>query len=129
MVITTAMGVWSFTSPDCGRSSAAGESAKLFQNSCAWGSNWLTVKLQGTQSNRYGIGARVTVAAGGQTLICEVMEGFSNGSQNMLPVHFGLEQHIRVDTLNICWPSGIVQTLTGVAPNQAITVIECNADW
>ena len=61
-------------------------------------------------------------------MIYEVMEGFSSGSQNMLPVHFGLEQHIQVDTLNIRWPSGIVQALTEVAPNQAITVIECNSD-
>ncbi|HIN06503.1 MAG TPA: hypothetical protein EYM65_09750, partial [Dehalococcoidia bacterium] len=43
-----------------GRSSGAGESAKLFQNSCDWGNNWLAVKLQGTQSIRDGIGARVT---------------------------------------------------------------------
>ncbi len=76
-----------------GRSSGAGESAKLFQNSCDWGNNWLAVKLQGTQSNRDGIGARVTAVAGGQTQIREVMAGSSSGSQNMLPVHFGLGRH------------------------------------
>ena len=48
---------------DLGRSSSAGESAKLFQNSCDWGNNWLAVKLHGTQSNRDGIGARVIAAA------------------------------------------------------------------
>ena len=98
--------------------------AKLFQNSCAWGNHWLIIKTVGTVSNRDGIGARVTVAAGGRTQIREVTAGASNKSQNMLPVHFGLGQANRVDLIEIRWPSGIVQTLTDVATNQRLTITE-----
>ena len=111
-----------------GRSSSTGERAKLFQNSCDWGNNWLIVRLEGTQSNRDGIGARVTATAGGRTQIREVMAGSSSGSQNMLPVHFGLGGNSLVDTLTVRWPSGIIQTLTAVLPNQSITVVECQSD-
>lgn len=49
-----------------GRSSSIGERAKLFQNGCDWGNNWPVVQLEGTESNRDGIGARVTASAGGK---------------------------------------------------------------
>lgn len=56
------------------------------------------------------------------------MAGSSSGSQNMLPVHFGLAKHSQIDTLTVRWPSGTVQTLTNVSPNQSITMVECHAD-
>lgn len=111
-----------------GRSTITGERAKLFQNSCDWGNNWLIVRLQGTESNRDGIGARVTASAGGLTQIREVMAGSSSGSQNMLPVHFDLGKNSQIDTLTVRWPSGIIQTLTGVSTNQSITMLECPSD-
>ena len=107
-----------------GRSSGAGESAKLFQNSCDWGNNWLAVKLQGTQSNRDGIGARITVVAGDKTQIREVSSGRSNMGQNMMAAHFGIGSAQAVDSITITWPSGTVQTLTDVAVNQRLTVVE-----
>ena len=101
--------------------------------------SWLMTKVDANMGIRqehqalYGVDlvlASYTAAttARSQTQIREVMAGCSSGSQNMLAVHFGLGQHSQVDTLNIRWPSGIVQTLTGVAPNQAMTVIECDSD-
>jgi len=41
-----------------------------------------------------------------------------------LRAHFGLGDATSVDTLRIEWPSGIVQELTDVAPNQILTVTE-----
>ena len=107
-----------------GRSATRGERARLFQNSCDWGNNWLIIRLVGTDSNRDGIGARVNVVAGGITQVREVKAGSSSGSQNMLPVHFGLGQIAEVDSLIVRWPSGTVQTLTGVLPNQVLTLLE-----
>ena len=100
------------------------QSARLFQNSCAWNANWLGVRTVGTLSNRDGIGARITVVANGRTQIREIAAGSSNKSQNMLPAHFGLGSAEKVDTLEISWPSGIVQTMHDVPPNQQLTVVE-----
>ena len=100
------------------------QSARLFQNSCAGNANWLQVRTVGTVSNRDGIGARVTLIADGRTQIREITAGSSNKSQNMLPAHFGLGSETRADSVQIRWPSGIVQTLHDVPANQQLTVIE-----
>ena len=107
-----------------GRSAARGEPARLFHNRCVWGNNWLIVKTVGTASNRDGIGARITLTANGRTQIREIAAGASNSSQNMLPAHFGLGRANVVDELRIQWPSGTLQTLQDVAPNQVLTVME-----
>lgn len=110
-----------------GASETRGERARLFQNRCDWDSNWLTVKLIGTESNRDGIGARITVTADGKTQIREVRAGSSSGSQNMLPAHFGLGGSVEVDSITIRWPSGTVQKVNNVASNQYLTVRECRS--
>ena len=107
-----------------GRSAARGEPARLYHNRCDWDNNWLIVRTVGTASNRDGIGARVELTANGRTQIREVTAGASNSSQNMLPVHFGLGDADTADELTIRWPSGAVQTLEDVAPNQVLTVTE-----
>ena len=111
-----------------GKSSTRGERARLFQNRCDWGNGWLIVRLVGNRSNRDGIGARVTAAASGQTQIREAKAGSSSGSQNMLPVHFGLGSVAGPVTLTVRWPSGAFQTLDSVRPNQVIIVVECQTD-
>ncbi len=86
--------------------------------------NWLKVKTVGVKSNRSGIGARVICTSGaGHRQMDEVRSGGSYISQNDLRVHFGLGKASRAD-LEIRWPSGVVDRLTGVAANQVITVIE-----
>ena len=85
---------------------------------------WLQVRLVGLQSNRDGMGARLTLTAGGSRQIREVQSGTSFLSQHSLVAHFGLGRHQRVDELKIRWPSGIVQTLTDLPANRMITVTE-----
>ena len=85
---------------------------------------WLEVKLVGVQSNRDGIGARLTLTAGGSRQIREIQSGTSFLSQHSLVAHFGLGRHQRVDELRIRWPSGNVQTLTDLAVNRKITITE-----
>ena len=107
-----------------GRSASEGEPARLFQNRCDWGNSWLIVKTVGSDSNRDGIGARITLVADGRTQIREITAGASNSSQNMLPAHFGLGRAGVVDELRVQWPSGTLQTLRDVAPNRVLTVVE-----
>jgi enediyne biosynthesis protein E4 len=92
--------------------------------------NWLKVRTIGTKSNRSGIGARlrcVTQPPGEpkpHQQIDEVRSGGSYISQNDLRVHFGLGKAEKVDLLEIRWPSGQVDTLKDVKPNQLIFVKE-----
>lgn len=94
------------------------------------GNNWLKIKTIGTKSNRSGIGARLHCVTHppGETKphqqIDEVRSGGSYISQNDLRVHFGIGKAEKVDLLEIRWPSGVVDTLKDVMPNQLIVVKE-----
>ena len=101
-----------------------GGQAKLFRNACQTDSNWLVVSLVGTHSNRDGIGARISLEAGGRRQIREVSGGRSFMGQHMRPAHFGLGTVSKVGRLTVRWPSGIVQTLTDVPANRRVTVTE-----
>ena len=92
--------------------------------------NWLKIKTIGTKSNRSGIGARLRCVthppgeAKPHQQIDEVRSGGSYISQNDLRVHFGLGKAEKVELLEIRWPSGAVETLKDVKPNQLIVVKE-----
>ncbi|HLK17711.1 MAG TPA: CRTAC1 family protein [Bryobacteraceae bacterium] len=88
------------------------------------GGNFLNVAVSGTKSNRSGIGARITITAGGRKRSSVVMSGGSYYSQNSLVTHFGLGSASTVDQLEIRWPSGLVQSWSNVAANQKVTATE-----
>jgi len=92
------------------------------------GNNWLAVRVLGVQSNHSGIGATVRIVfedAGRERVqFNEVRSGGSYYSQNDLRVHFGLGKTSKVKTLEIRWPSGVVDQLNEVTANQVITVKE-----
>ena len=66
----------------------------------------VVVKTLGTQSNRDGIGTKVTLVAGGLTQYDEVRSGGSYLSSSDLRVHFGLGAATKIDRLELRWPSG-----------------------
>jgi hypothetical protein len=86
--------------------------------------NWLTIKLVGTKSNRDGIGAKIIVTARNGRQIKQVSAGESYLSQNSLWQTFGLGKSNKVDKIEIKWPSGIIQKIQDVKPNQIITITE-----
>ena len=86
--------------------------------------HWLVVRTIGTVSNRTGIGARVKVTYDSLSQVREVSGGSGFHCQDSLPVEFGLGMHTQADTIEIRWPSGIVQTLTNMPANQILTVVE-----
>jgi len=94
------------------------------------GNNWIKVRTIGTKSNRSGIGARLTCVSKipGESKphqqIDEVRSGGGYFSQNDLRVHFGLGKAEKVDSLEIRWPSGQVDTLKDIKANQVIYVKE-----
>jgi len=92
--------------------------------------NWIKVRTIGTKSNRSGIGARLRCVAQipGETKphsqIDEVRSGGGYLSQSDLRVHFGIGKAEKVNLIEIKWPSGAVDTLKDIKPNQVIYVKE-----
>ncbi len=81
----------------------------LLVNTAHSGNHWVAFKTVGTRSNRDGIGAKITVKAGKRTLVDEVRSGSSYISQNDLRVHFGLGSAVKIDAIQVRWPSGLVE--------------------
>jgi len=100
------------------------EPPSLLKNENRSGNHWLSVKTVGTKSNRSGIGARITVTAGGRRQIREVLSGSSYISQSDLRQHFGLGPARKADEIAIRWPCGQVDKVTGVDADQFVTVLE-----
>ena len=89
--------------------------------------SYFKVKLEGTVSNRDGVGARIELMAGGMTQyrFTANLEGYL--SQNSTAEFFGLGAANAVDQIKVYWPSGIVDTYTDLSANQTVTIIEDNA--
>jgi hypothetical protein len=82
------------------------------------GGRWITMRLVGVKSNRDGIGAKVTVVAGGRRQTAEVRAGGSYVSHNDMRLHFGLGDEHAVDEVEIRWPSGLVERVDGLEPDR-----------
>jgi hypothetical protein len=85
---------------------------------------WLKVRLQGTLSNAQGIGARVRLVAGGLEQVRQIAGSTSYLSQDAPEALFGLGAYTGPVVIEIRWPSGRVETRTGIAPNQVVAVTE-----
>lgn len=81
----------------------------LLVNSVRSTNHWIAFKSVGTHSNRDGIGAKITVVVGKKKMIDEVRSGSSYDSQNDIRVHFGLGSAAKVDSVEVRWPSGLVE--------------------
>jgi hypothetical protein len=99
------------------------EPPSLFRNDAPPGNRWIKLRLEGTKSNRSAIGARVLVRYGGHVQAQEVMSQSSYLSSNDPRLHFGLGAATTAD-VEVHWPSGLVETHTGVAANQLLTLRE-----
>ncbi len=88
------------------------------------GHHWIQLDLEGTSSNRDGLGARIyATTPDGTVQLREQNGGYHRWSQNQMRIHFGLAQHTSVD-LRIEWPSGQQDLITNVAVNGLYRVTE-----
>jgi hypothetical protein len=99
------------------------EPPSLLRNDLKGASHWLKVKLTGTVSNRSAIGARVTCFYGERKQTQEVIAQSSFYSCNDPRLHFGLGAEKRA-SLEIRWPSGIVQKLTSLDVDRIVRIDE-----
>jgi hypothetical protein len=88
------------------------------------GRHWLIVELEGTLSNRDGVGAFVRVTAGGVTQTRAIVVGYSYRAGPPLDAHFGLGDEAVADLIEVTWPDGSVQTLTDVPVDRYLTIVE-----
>lgn len=86
--------------------------------------NWIKIKLQGIQSNRNGIGARIEIYGAFGKQIREIKSGNGFSHQSTLNAHFGIGTETAITQIIIRWPSGIVDTITNPTINNATLVVE-----
>jgi hypothetical protein len=98
---------------------------RVLRNEGGNAGHWVALRLVGRRSNRDGIGAevRLTTASG------EVRQATARTAGGYLSagdrrVHLGLGEEGAVQSIEIRWPSGTVQRLTGVAVDRILTVTE-----
>jgi enediyne biosynthesis protein E4 len=96
----------------------------LLRNESRSGHHWLVVRLEGTRSNRQGIGATVLVTSGGRTQARAVLSQTSYYSVDDLRPSFGLGNAAVADRIEVRWPSGRVDVMTGVAADRVVTIRE-----
>ncbi|MGH9326647.1 MAG: CRTAC1 family protein [Terriglobia bacterium] len=101
-----------------------GEYPQLFRNDGGNENNWLTVFLVGTKSNRDGIGARLKLLSEDFVQVRQAAAGASYMSASDPRIHFGLGRRKSIESLEITWPSGAVETLTKLPINKIVTVKE-----
>ncbi len=85
--------------------------------------NWFTIRTQGVESNRDGIGTKILVGAGGARRAFEVRGSDSYLSGNDMRVHVGLGKDTAAD-LEIRWPSGRRDRHEAVAANKFYLAVE-----
>lgn len=96
----------------------------LLVNQVRSANHWIGLRTVGTNSNRDGIGARLTVKAGARTFVDEVRSGSSYNSNHDMRVHFGLGSVAKVDYVDVRWPSGLMERFSDVPVDKIRTLKE-----
>lgn len=90
--------------------------------------NWICLKLEGTKSNRVGIGAKITVKfteGGKQRMVYRELNSGGSFGSSPFRREIGIGQAASVDEIIIHWPvSGITQAIKNIQPNQLIKIKE-----
>ncbi len=98
--------------------------AVLLRNNVGQDSSWIGFSLQGTTSNRDAIGAKITVTSFGRTLTRWIAGGGSYLASHDTRVLVGLGPSAKPVNVEIRWPGGMVQHLSGLQPRQYHRLVE-----
>ena len=109
--------------PDLLVGSVGGGPLRLFLNRMPQGRR-LRIALQGKQSNRAGVGARVIAEIGDRRIVRDAFP--PNGCQGGGPVwlSIGAGDAERIDRLTIRWPTGVEQSFRDVAAEGRVRILE-----
>jgi hypothetical protein len=103
---------------------SVGRPAVLLKNQAGKRGNWITIRAEGTRSNRFGLGATVQVETSEGVQVGEINNVASYESSSDIRAHFGLGPAKTIKQIEIAWPSGAKQVLKDVAVDQILTVKE-----
>jgi hypothetical protein len=98
--------------------------AEVWLNDSPNTNHWIAIALEGTKSNRDGIGARIKVVSGTTTQYTQVSFAAGYASSSAGPTHFGLGPNKTVDLVEIQWPSGTQQQLKNLPADQTLKLRE-----
>ncbi|MCB0462235.1 MAG: FG-GAP-like repeat-containing protein [Flavobacteriaceae bacterium] len=96
----------------------------LWMNTNTDGNNWLKVTLEGTTSNRMGIGSWIEISLGGNKQYRYTLNGEGYTSQNSSAEFFGLGNYSTIDYVKVTWLSGAEDILYNVSANQKLHILE-----
>jgi hypothetical protein len=98
------------------------DDAVIWQNNSAIDSaHYLRIKLDGDGANKFGLGAKVIVTAGGRSIYLEQqpVRGWESSSEPVL--HAGLGKTTSVDSVTVIWPTGAYEVQKNVKSDQVIS--------
>jgi hypothetical protein len=98
--------------------------AELWMNRSPHAGHWLDIALHGVKSNRDGIGARIKVVTKAGVQYNHQTSSVCYASSSLGPVHFGLGADSEASTVEITWPSGIIQSIENVDADRVLNVTE-----
>ena len=101
-----------------------GSRHRLFRNNGGQSRSWLRLVLQGTRSNRDGIGAVIEVRSGDRKWVRHVAAGNGFVSTSDRRVLIGLDKATSVDSVEVHWPSGQVDTHLALKARSTCLLIE-----
>jgi hypothetical protein len=98
--------------------------AHILHNETATQNHWLTLNLVGHKSNRDAIGAEVKLTTAKSSQFATVTTAGSYLSSSDKRVHFGLGSETSAQSIEIRWPSGILQKLSDIRADQVLQIDE-----
>jgi enediyne biosynthesis protein E4 len=99
----------------------------LLRNDQQLGRNFLKLRLAGRGANRFAIGARVLLHAGGRLQSRELTAGSSYLSQDSLTLLFGLGDQSVVERLEVRWPDGEIQLFEALEAGRELLLVQGEA--
>ena len=99
------------------------EAPYLYTNEGA-SKNWLKIELEGTRSNRNGVGSMVKLTTPLGKIAYRLYTGVDFLGQSIQPIHFGLGGEREVSELEVTWPNGSIDRVELIPANQSIRIRE-----
>ena len=96
----------------------------LWKNNSNNTNNWLKVKLEGTISNRNGVGSMIEISVNGEKQYRYTLIGEGYLSQNSASEIFGIGDATVIDYVKVNWLSGTEDIFYNVSPNQNLKIVE-----
>lgn len=110
--------------PEIVVSNSGGDNIFLWKNETTSTNNWLKVGLEGTVSNKQGVGATIEISSGGTSQYRYTVCGEGYLGQNSGKEFFGIGTNTDIDYVKVTWLGGAQDILYNVMPNQLINITE-----